>query len=659
MRAHAHAIKTVVGNIERNAVWLASAYPALEWLVTDKDGKNPIEISFDFVLANGKSLVQMPKLLAAAKEVLFWIRETDSEMTASAIHRYWIVLRNIIHACSLNHIKSLAELSFSSLLQLCQRLSRGVDSMLQASIRIDAFASTFVDRDALPVGCHSERGLDLEEILRRCAIPIELKSTVEVGRAFARARKRFGYPAGRRGEKQAERSEPKVKTAEYLSVYRYVLRSLYDLRHLMTCETILFDPRDAIDTAPEGRESEKTKVVPDTLGFGILEESTRILVEKGAEILEQHAQVSLARHVGSYDHESGTFTRSLVWKLVCACYVLILTFTGRRKSEVLLLVDDCITGNDHRGWWLNIKILKKKNKNRKTWVPIPPLVARAIELLKTLKNLTFASSDSNLLFNAFDPVLNRFIRLRPHLHLAKYTQELGLTSYADANGVVHDWNWESRQFRRFFAMLFFYRYGGSLETISYALRHYNLEITRGYLTKERDLRSMYRMEEYRFRRRVMEDVANDNGEYSGPIFKRLKRYSDGIKRVLREKLFVGTADQVDLMLQFATRERLVIRPKLWVNCCCPATSKGAIKAKCQSINGTPTGPGPDPSNGGESVCGQCPWALRNRANEQHLSRRLAERSAVVKEYQRPANLYENLQIANLIELERFVPRAAA
>jgi len=659
MRAPAIATKDVVGQAERIAVWLSSAYSALEWIVTDKDGKNPIKISFDFLLANGKSLLQMPKLLALAKETLFWLRETESEMTANLINRYWFVLRNIIHAASLSQIKSLAELSFTSLMQLCERLSKGVDSMLQASIRIDAFASRFVERESLPDIYLSGEGLNSDEILRRCSVPIELKATKEVSRALARARSRFGYRALERFGLRVELPAPGLKTAEYLSIYHYVLRSLYDLRHLMDCETLLFDPRDALSAAPKGRETEKTKVVPDALGFGILEESTRILVETGAVVVQQHSFVSAARHEGSYNHADATSVRSLVWKLVCACYVLILTFTGRRKSEVLLLDDDCTTGNDHRGWWLRVTILKKKKKRQQTWVPIPPLVARAIEVLKTLKTMSFGTSASNLLFRAFDPVLNRFVRLRPHLHLAAYTKELGLRSYKDANGVEHEWRWESRQFRRFFAMLFFYRYGGSLETVSYALRHYNLETTRGYLTKERDLRNLYRMEEYRFRRGVMEDIANNNGEYSGPVFKRLKRYSDGIKRVLREKLFVGTVDQVDLMLQFATREKLVIRPKRWVNCCCPVTSNAAMTAKCQSINGIASEPGPDPSNGGVSVCGGCAWALRNRANEQYISQRLVEQSALVNEAQSPKNLYENLQLANLVELKRFAPKAAA
>ncbi|UIK09669.1 hypothetical protein LZK80_16895 [Rhizobium leguminosarum] len=365
MRAHAHAINDVVIHSERTAVWLASVYGKLEWIVTDKDGKNPTKLSFDFLLANGKSLLQMPKLLAVAKEALFWIRETDSEMTASLLNRYWIVLRNIIHAASLSHIKSLAELSFSSLLQLCQRLSRGVDSMLQASIRIDAFATAFVRRDMLPTDCYTDDGLISEAIMRRCAVPIELKSTVEVSRAIGRAKSRFGYRASRVRGKQNSQATPHVKTAEYLKVYRYVLQSLFDLRHLMKCETLLFDPRDAISAAPKGRETEKTKVVPDALGFGILEESTRILIETGTAVVGQHSLISAARRDGSYNHESATSVRSLFWRLVCACYILLLTFTGRRKSEILLLDDDCTTGNDHHGWWLRVTILKKKEKRKK------------------------------------------------------------------------------------------------------------------------------------------------------------------------------------------------------------------------------------------------------------------------------------------------------
>lgn len=659
MRSHALALKESAILGERTAVWLASAYHSLEWTVTDRHGKNPVSISFDFMLANGKSLAQAPKLLALAKEAMFWIREHETEMSSAEMNRHWLVLRNIIHAVSLDHVKSLAEFSFASLLKLCQRLTSGVDSLLQASIRIDAFATSFAGRSSLPPECYTTNGLNLDEILRRCGIPKELKSTAEVGRAFARARKRFGFQSNRRESKRPKRrAESDVKTAGYLKLYRHVLRSLYDLRHLMSCETLLFDPRDAIDAAPKGRETETTKVVPDALGFGILEGSTRILIEEGAKTVAEHAEVSTARQEGRYDHEAAVTLRGRLQRLLCSCFVLILTFTGRRTSETLLLDDECLAGNDQYGWWLRVSILKKK-KPVQTWIPVPGLIARVISLLKQLKGAVAAESGSKRLFMAFDPVLNRVVRLRPHMYLNEFAGELGLTSYTDGNGVVHEWPWESRQFRRFFAMLFFYRYGGSLETVSYALRHYNLETTRGYLAMERDLRNLYRMEEYRFRRRMMEDIANDNGEYSGPVFKRLKRYADGIKRVLRERLFVGTADQVDLMLQFATREKLVIRPKLWVNCCCPITSRAATKAKCQSANGVPTGPGPDPTNAGESVCGGCAWALKNRANERHLSRRLAEQSAWVDEDQPPANLYEHLQRANLVELRRFAPKVAA
>src|SRR5690606_25885169 len=71
--------------------------------------------------------------------------------------------------------------------------------------------------------------------------------------------------------------------------------------------------------------------------------------------------------------------RRKIQLLACACFVLILAFSARRASEGLALHAGCLTGNDEHGWYLHVYI--SKNMRRMDWIPVPAIVARAVQVL--------------------------------------------------------------------------------------------------------------------------------------------------------------------------------------------------------------------------------------------------------------------------------------
>jgi hypothetical protein len=272
-------------------------------------------------------------------------------------------------------------------------------------------------------------------------------------------------------------------------------------------------------------------------------------------------------------------------------------------------------------------------------------------LLRLGEHLTDAS-ENDLLFQYYDPIQDRRVRINPHAFLNEFASELGLDVHIDESGSKKAWHWQSRQFRRFFALLYFYRYGGSLEAVSAALRHHDLETTRGYLCLDGSLASYFRAEEYRFKRKIMESIANDNGEYSGPAANKLKKYRQKLQKLFSENITIMTVDEADLMIRFASKNMMIFRVKRWVNCCSPESADAVSTAKCHEFPTDKT-EGPALENGGPTVCGKgCGHAMFSAANRNYIRETVTKRKDCMSK--RPRNLFEQFERMNLLSMQRVV-----
>lgn len=187
--------------------------------------------------------------------------------------------------------------------------------------------------------------------------------------------------------------------------------------------------------------------------------------------------------------------------LMAACVIVIGAFTARRRIEVLTIKGGEPIGSDRVPRALYIDEFGKPwmwsfiEKTFQRWdrTPIPQVVVKAIEVLEMLTESTREKTGTRKLFEA--EVINR-------QSLFKLKIVEGINLFADFVQVplLEDgtkWVFKPHQFRRFFALLYMYRFNhndhGKMEALSYQLRHFNMEMTKRYIEEiyESDMLKAY------------------------------------------------------------------------------------------------------------------------------------------------------------------------
>lgn len=175
--------------------------------------------------------------------------------------------------------------------------------------------------------------------------------------------------------------------------------------------------------------------------------------------------------------------------LMAACAIVIAAFTARRKMEVLTIKGGEPTNADpvpralyidgHGEPWIWTYI--EKTLQRRDRTPIPPVVVKAIEVLEALTESTRKAADSRSLFE----LENLRDEPGPRFRLMK-----AINLFADFVGTPllecgSKWVFKPHQFRRFFSLLYMYRYrygeAGKMEVLFHQLRHFNMEMTKRYV----------------------------------------------------------------------------------------------------------------------------------------------------------------------------------
>ena len=175
--------------------------------------------------------------------------------------------------------------------------------------------------------------------------------------------------------------------------------------------------------------------------------------------------------------------------LMAASAIVIATFTARRKMEILTIMGGEPSDEDTRPPaiyidpdgepWLWCWIEKTYQK----WdrIPIPNVVVKAVEVLEALTAKTREARGSRNLFELESLTgadTNKFNFLVSINLFADYVQVPPLKDGSK-------WVFKPHQFRRFFALLYMYRYNygehGKFEALSWHLRHLNMEMTKRYI----------------------------------------------------------------------------------------------------------------------------------------------------------------------------------
>lgn len=164
--------------------------------------------------------------------------------------------------------------------------------------------------------------------------------------------------------------------------------------------------------------------------------------------------------------------------LPTACLLVIYCFTARRQCEVEGLEAGCCRDTPNGPV---IEMYSAKVLQQLTAFPVTKLVAKAVSVLEALTEPVRDIENQSLL---------RFPNLGGGV--AEYWSQGKITEFAEFLGIADNdgtpWQFSEHQFRRFFAMTFFYKYeGGDLATLSWHLRHTDFEMTAKYIT-DKDFR---------------------------------------------------------------------------------------------------------------------------------------------------------------------------
>jgi len=194
--------------------------------------------------------------------------------------------------------------------------------------------------------------------------------------------------------------------------------------------------------------------------------------------------------------------------LVTACLLVIYCFTARRECEIESLQAGC-TWDTPNGPM--IRLYSGKVEQRYDDFPTTRLVVKAVQILERLSE--GARTPENPYLLQVSTMSGRDFQ---------FWQSGRMNDFADlvgANGdSVNKWNFNEHQFRRFFAMTYFYRYdAGDLPTLSWHLRHTSFLMTEKYLT-EREWQTAW--DEVAAEK--IEGILNQPGDFEGQVTQDLK-----------------------------------------------------------------------------------------------------------------------------------------
>lgn len=175
-----------------------------------------------------------------------------------------------------------------------------------------------------------------------------------------------------------------------------------------------------------------------------------------------------------------TVREALLDLLPAACLIVIAAFSARRAGEIESLRKGCIDTNDGDPW---LECYIEKSIRGVDRIPVPTAVVKAVEILEWLSEDVEEEPRWLLRFSEFllgNTGKRDVFSPRIFAALEKFAAYVQVPPLEDGN----TWRFTPQQFRRFFAITYFYRYSfKSLDALSSFLKHSSLDVTRGYVTE--------------------------------------------------------------------------------------------------------------------------------------------------------------------------------
>jgi integrase len=324
-----------------------------------------------------------------------------------------------------------------------------------------------------------------------------------------------------------------------------------------------------------GEKVSSTKIHSDVLAEEICALSETGMSDKkiGEEFNLTKAQVeSIRTRATRYNRhlpDTGvSLSQALYNYLPLSCALIILSFTAGRESGVYTLKPGCVQPILSR---LYINMFVPKTVRAYQDFPTVALVKKAVEVLERLSERARHTSGETDLFTFESPLaINGSAIFNFDKTINKFVDFLGMEKDEDGN----HFKFSEHQFRRFFAIMYFYRYdGGDFESLAYHLRHVDWSMTSIYLSEKEAGSIFAEIQKDRIEDAAKQIADKHSDEYSGPMAEEfMDAFNDSlnIEDVSESKWASEYIEERDLVIDF-------IPPGL----CFGNTPKYQERAKCK------------------------------------------------------------------------------
>lgn len=643
----------------RTAPWLLSSYLDPIWIVADTfDIKRTAKIDFNYRLADGCSLLEAERLYATVKEYAVYLRDDRYASIDDAVTHAIAVqtMMHLAHALTLRKFSSFAHLQPYDLEEIVEECRFGTDAVLHASERVDAYLQSLSDASTvalkegiapIPYGglpryfiqsrSKTTNIVSTAAIVAACNLPSTAVRLPCVSTLIAKAAKANGLTT-KSAKFDSDDIRP-VKNVTVQAMQRWLVpfELLYSMRRRIEADGISFKPFPqgaARVAAIKGVGADRTPIPLPKLALHLLENSARWIFDYGQTAAES---LELAQ----------------IKRLATASWIIIAAFSARRDREIDELEEGCLRGDDASGYWLHVYI--EKTLQRKEWIPVPLLVARAVAVLSAISAGARQENGSNRLFQ-WRNADGEIRKLDVGRHLDDFAAAVNVPLHSTKAGEAPvRWHWHPHQFRRFFAILYFYRFeGATIEALSHSLRHFNLEMTRRYVTQDPEVAALWIDVEWGYMGHVARTIVAGERSVAGAAGERLKKLASKLIDLFRRKLQIVTPERVGASLTLLMqRQGLVLTPKPWVTCSCPKTLAAASKAACRRQVPSEVGAiGPDFAHAGPTVCANCPHAITEGARVSVVDAEIGHLEKVAICGPRANSIFGELETARVIELRQ-------
>lgn len=281
----------------------------------------------------------------------------------------------------------------------------------------------------------------------------------------------------------------------------------------------------------------------------------------------------------------------LIRLLATACFIVIASLTARRKEELGQLVAGCYDGG-----WLSVYI--EKTSQRMDSQPVPPLVGKAIKILEKISGEARELHKTDSIFVLLDKS-TELIEYDPAQYLNKFYE------ITIKEKVSIEWRFSPHQFRRFFALIYYHRFDdAALGILSFHLRHFNIEMTKRYVTDQEFGKEMRETGE-EWKASFLRDVISGKRAVGGKAGNKIKKKIHDWASEFRNKVDVVDKEKVvSKMMKYMNRLGASFTQQVWGTICTSPLNTGFAKySACKTV-----GEHPDYANADEIACGGCPFA---------------------------------------------------